>query len=134
MKDRKVGVYALQPVNVEVRLREGYGAAFANRPTNDSTPVIWIGADETNWSRVVGSLLHEALEFEATIANQRWVPSVDVARDLAGFLFVMDHTQFGEIVARSGVFMAIVLPDLASAWNRWQKKAKKRAKKGADDE
>lgn len=79
---------------------------------------IKIGFKSKNWTETVSWLFHEALEFVLADCGARYAPSPDYAGDSAGWMFCMDHTKFGESVARAAYFLAGSLPDLAKEWRK----------------
>lgn len=122
MRQKIVGNYPLGPLNVQLVLREGTGGEFWTNPDEAGVPLIKVGADhEGGWTRVVEITLHEALELVMTLRGHRLIREPDYAHDSAGFLFVMDHSQFSEVTAQTGMFLGAALPDLNRAYKKWRK-------------
>lgn len=119
-----VGVYDLGAESVEIALRAGTGADFTTRSGSigpRQMPLIALGADQDDWSRLVAALVHEVYEVSAMRMGCRFVPDLDYARDAGGYVFVATHAQHSEICARVGYLLVECLPDLATAWKKWQK-------------
>lgn len=122
MKQTIVGSYYLGPESVQLVLREGTGGEFWSAPEKGACARIKVGADCSQWSRVVEVLLHEAMELAMMRIGARFEPAPDYAAGHDSYLFMMDHPKFTEAAARAGGMMADSLPDLAKAWNKWRKK------------
>jgi hypothetical protein len=121
MKQRIVGHYELGHQSVQLVLREGDGGEFYTVPERGKVPRIKVGADYTNWFRVVEVLHHEAMELALVMVGCRFQPAPDNGCDHTGYVFHMTHAQFSEASARTGQFMAAALPDLSRAWTKWGK-------------
>jgi len=80
-----------------------------------TTHSITIGGASKDWHCVVAIALHEALEHAYADIQARYVPSYDAAHASDGFLFVANHDQFSEAVARAAHFLADVLPEISRA-------------------
>lgn len=123
MRQKVIGIYCLGAEQVELVLREGDGGEFYSKPEKGKVARIKIGAgDGDNWHRLAAVLNHEAMELVMFHMGFRYSATPDYANDNGAYLFVMTHTQFSEAVARSAMFMADALPDLATAWNKWRKR------------
>lgn len=124
MKQVIVGSYQLGPQSVQLVLREGIGGEFYTVPKVGSTPRIKVGYGDPGdgWYRVVEVLHHEAMELAMTLAGVRFAPAPDFGNENGSYLFVMTHTQFSEVGARTGQFLAASLPDLGRAWGKWRKR------------
>ncbi len=127
MKQKIIGIY-IGREQCQLVLREGTGGEFWVTPEKGSLPRIKVGAGEVGgtWKSVVDVLLHEALELQLYRLGCRFEPSDDMGRDHATYLFVLNHCQFSDAVARTGLLLAQCLPDLAREWRRWNRPAKKR--------
>jgi hypothetical protein len=122
MKQKIIGFFPLGPDEVQLVLREGNGGEFYIAPEPGHVPRIKVGADQPTWDRIVMVLLHEALELALFKAHVRFDQSHDYAQDSAAYIFVMDHTQYAEAVARCATFITPALPALSKEWNKWRKK------------
>ena len=115
-----VGVFCIGAEEVQVVLRSGTGGEFWFIPEEGKIARIKIGADSA-WESVVASLLHEALEMQMARHHCRFDPSPDFGRDHSSYLFVMNHPQFSDIVARVGMFTSACLPEVGRAYRKWRK-------------
>ena len=120
----KVGTYSFYGHNIDLYLRDGWGAELDSRPTDDGLPRIVIGAAPSTWGEVLGCLLHEAQEFAYIYEHGRFTRSDAVAEDSAGYIFMFDHRQFSEATARVGLFVAWVEKDLKRAWKKYESRSK----------
>ena len=116
-KEEFLGTYELGLHRVKLFAVPGQGGRFSILPKDDVVPSIKVGIDN-EWPRVLEHLTHEALEFSYTSFDCRYVPSVDVSRDSSGYLFVCNHTQFSEIVARASEFVAHGVGSLYEYWEK----------------
>lgn len=123
MKQKIVGTYMLNDEPIVLALREGTGGDFTTRPETKQPAIISVGAGGPNaeWRFAVGILLHEAGEFVAVRMGLRYRPSGEFAMDNGSHVFLMTHTQYSELTARVGEFLAECLPDLCDAWRKWKK-------------
>lgn len=121
MKQVFIGVVQLGHEQVDVYLREGTGGEFYTVPEKGRLPRIKVGADQC-WKDVISVLSHEAMEFSMMRTECRFTPGSDFARDHAGYLFVMNHTQFSEANARTAWFLADAIPAAGAAYRKWKKK------------
>ncbi len=102
-----VGQFKLGPENVEVRLLPGsFGGSFQLAPPEGGVAVIhlsdYAGKEP---DRVTEVLLHEAFELAAARLHLRFGNMPAMSRSSADYLFVMNHEQFTEVVARVALFM-----------------------------
>ena len=116
-QEKFLGVFELGLHRVKLYAVPGQGGRFSILPPDDTVPAIRVGIDN-GWPRVLEHLNHEALEFSYTSMDCRYVPSVDVSKDSSGYLFVCNHTQFSEIVARASEFVA---HGVSSLYEHWEK-------------
>jgi len=122
MKQKIIGVYPCGGEEVQLILREGTGGEFYTMPGKGCIARIKVGADAGHgWSFLVGTLMHEVMEFSMTRAGLRYGPAPDYSLDNGNYLFVMTHTQFSEASARAAMFLAAALPDLSGAWKKWKR-------------
>ncbi len=127
MKQKIIGIYETGYEQVELILREGYGGEFYNIPEigKNKLPRLKVGAEATKWEDIVAVLVHEIDEYVLTKLRCRFDRSLDISRDHAAYLFVLDHPTFSEKCARTGDFLAHAMPDLKKAWKKWKKKGAK---------
>lgn len=122
MRQKIVGTYDLGGESVQLALREGDGGDWDSRTPEGRMPLLRVGDDGSDsWPGVVGVLLHEAEELVSARMGLRFRPNPDFAGDNGSYVFLMTHTQYSELTARVGLFMAVCLPDLARAWGQWRK-------------
>ena len=126
MKQRIVGIYNIGFEQAQLVLREGDGGEFYLCPDVGRVPQIAIGADQELWQDVVDVLVHEVVEFAMLREGCRYSPAPDHAKDHGSYLFVMTHSQFSSVAAKSGGYLTAALPDLAKAWDGWNKERKKK--------
>ncbi len=123
MKQKIIGHYDLGGAECQLVLREGEGAEFYGRPEVGKCQRIKVGfGDGKDWSRVCAILTHETMELAMFRMGLRYGHTPDYSNDNGAYLFVMDHTQFSEVAARTGMFLAACLPDLSREWVKWKKK------------
>jgi hypothetical protein len=128
LKQKIVGHYSLGPESVQLVIREGVGGEFYANPGDGQCARIKVGVDEKSWTDVVCTLLHEAMEMAMTRIQCRYAPAPDYGQDHAGYLFAMNHPQFSEASARTGVFIAKALPDLSRAYTKWTRDSRRKRK------
>jgi hypothetical protein len=63
-------------------------------------------------------LEHEVHEFALTRLGARWNHPDRENIDNASYLFVFDHTQFGQSIQMCCRFLCPALPDLHDAWKK----------------
>jgi hypothetical protein len=127
MKTVPIGIYPLGPMRIRLEFTADYGGSFSNfgdKPTQ--LPLIQVGFGDGSWDTVVATLLHEAFECAAMHTRCRFAPAPDFAYETSGYTFIMQHAEFSEVAARAGQFIARSLPDLATEYNRWAKRSKRR--------
>ena len=131
MKPAQIGTYQLGPMKCRLELIDDYGGSFRNNcePDSDALPLIQVGFGEGKWGQCVEILLHEAFECAAMHVGCRFQPAPDYGNEQSGYTFIIQHVHFSEITARAGMFMADALPDLADAFNRWNRLKQRQSKK-----
>lgn len=77
--------------------------------------VITIGVEHEDFSEVVGTLLHEAIEYSLARMGCRYVDSNDMGHDHAAYVFMMTHPQFSDALAKSATFVEPAIPLLRKA-------------------
>lgn len=126
IKRKHIGCYELGPAQVDLYFTAGYGGSFLSKPAIGKLAEIQVGFGGGVWGTVVSVLMHEAMEFSMMQTGCRFSPNPDYGNENAGYTFHMNHTQFSEVGARTGEFMAACLPGLAKEHNKWVRKAKRR--------
>lgn len=125
MKQIVIGIYALGHENVQlVALPDDTGGEFYFCPDETSLGRIKVGIANSNWENVVAILLHETLEYAMDRHRVRYRVTENLSSDHASYLFVLNHCDFTEIVARVSSFVTPALPRLAVAWEKRHKKRK----------
>lgn len=123
MKQKSLGVLQLGHENVELFIfPEGEGGEFYFVPDQKSVPRIKIGINYTRWDDVVAVLLHEALEFALCRSMKRYIRSGKLNGDQADYIFVLDHSEFGNICSAAAMFLVDALPRVAREWGKRTKK------------
>lgn len=90
------------------------GGSFDTAPASGIARIV-VGIDE-DWPMVVSTIAHEAVELACAEMGLRFRPSPDYSGDSGAYLFMMDHAQFSEAIARASYFLSAVLPKLASVF------------------
>lgn len=132
MKQKIVGSYSLGNESVQLVAREGTGGDYYTQPEKAHIARIKVGMDykASAWEEVVNALLHESLELSIDRHNARHRPTNDISYDHSNYIFVFNHPQFSDIVAKTAEFITPALPDLARTFKAWHKKpAKKKPSK-----
>jgi len=128
VKQTIIGAYELGMHEVQLVLREGTGGEFYFKPERGHIARIKVGAD-AGWNHCVSALLHEAFEMSMTVSHCRFAPAPDYGQDQACYQFIMTHSQFSDITARTAIFMSTALPDLSRAFKAFHKPVRKSARK-----
>jgi hypothetical protein len=107
-----VGQFRLGPENVEVHLIPGsFGGNFCMAPEGGGVATIHLsdygGKEPERLSEV---LLHEAFELTAARMHLRYGNMPSSSRSSADYLFVMNHEQLTEVLARVGLFIHEAFP------------------------
>ncbi len=123
MRQEIVGVYECGYDNVQIVLREGSGGEMIPLPGDILCPRIKIGADERNWSKFLGVVVHEVMEFALERERCRFYPSNDISGALDSAMFSANHYQFSNACACCGDLLGRCHYDLARAWKAWAKKS-----------
>ena len=118
-----VGVYHCGGRNVKLFWRRGEGGEFVVAPSKGGIPEITVGIDGDFWADVVAWLMHEAAEMAAYDLSCRWTPSPDFSYESSGYLFVMNHNQFSDVLARAAMLISKALPDLATIYKKQRRSA-----------
>lgn len=116
-----IGSFKLGYENVQVYVTLGKGGGSSgNLCPKDTrqTGVITVAVDSRHWGFVIGDLLHEAGEYQMVRQGFCKVPSLKTSEDSGDCMFVYSHAQFSEICARTGAFLAAVVPKLATVYNQ----------------
>lgn len=118
----RLGIFRLCHLNVEVIVwPHNVGAEFYYAPDRESVPRIKIGLCTTDPQDIVNGLMHEALEFAASLHRTRYAktggcPGGDT------YFFAMTHAEFTAVVYDASEFVAAVYPKLLKRWVPIQKK------------
>ena len=83
-----------------------------------------VGID-TLWQDSLASLVHELVEFALTFQRKSYEPINRWKCTSSCRLFVFQHNDFDEAVARCGEPLAVLVPELANAWNEFHDEAEK---------
>ena len=126
MRQVIVGTYEFGYDQAQLVLRAGNGGEFNMIPEAGSVTRIKVGVDQPCWRDVVAVLMHEITELVYEKMCCRYSPAYEMGKDHAGYTFVLRHDQFTEATARVAEFVAAAIPDLAKAWDRWNKDTKAR--------
>ena len=126
MKSVKVGRYVLGGCAVEVWFAEqdyfsahndwtktGYGRINLARETGEG------------WAGVVQGLTHEAFEFSlhsTGCAYQRTKFTRLFEHSSQNYRFMFTHEEFQTMAKEVGDFLCYALPDVATVWNKWNKR------------
>jgi len=125
MKQIVVGTFEIGYDRATVILRSGTGGNIIFSPEGNGVAHIFIGADFKQWRDVIGTLLHECMEFCMSKMECSYRPGNFISHDSANYHFVMNHMQFSECCCRSSELITPAIPVLAKAWNRWNADKKK---------
>lgn len=119
-----VGAYKLGHVSVELvaATGNGTGGEFYLCPGPGEPPRIRIFIEYDQWASVVATLFHECFEMATCMQSLRFQRSGKLNGDHADYLFVFDHSEFGNICSMVGGFITEALPDLAEIYNRKHRK------------
>lgn len=117
-----VGTYYLGHENVRIFLRSGNGGDFYFCPADKGSAMIQIGSEQDHWHRIVGVLVHEAMEFGFARTGVRFDPAPCTTTSHASYVFMMTHEQMEVVASSIGPFLADCLPDLCKAWKSIKKK------------
>jgi hypothetical protein len=126
MKQKTVGIYQAGPDLIQLVAREGTGGEFYLYPGKDKIARIKIGMDYDYWWEAVKTCIHEIGEFARFKSGCRFIYDNDYSNNLGAFLFSYDHTQYSNLCAIEGMFLANALPDLNKVWKQWKKDKSKR--------
>lgn len=96
---------------------------FANTANSDGQVLIrdhtmYVGVSNPKWSCVLEVLMHESFEAAMMDMHCRYLPSADQSIASDTFLFVMTHSQFGQVTAQASDFIAAAFPDLAKYYSK----------------
>ena len=122
MKQKIVGTYYIGFNQMQVVLREGTGGEFWHCPEDGAVPRMKIGADQERWEDMLSCLLHESTEFLYDQLRVRFGRSNDLSKDHSEYMFMFNHNELSHSCACLGEFLAACLPDVATAWKKWNRK------------
>ena len=127
MKQVIVGHYYCGYESIQVVLREGFGGEFFVTPELGSVARVKIGADQDTWGEMLAVFLHELFEFSLVRLGKRFEQDGNIIpKSSSSFLFVMNHEEMHLAVSMVAGCMEDCVPDLGKAWDKWQKKKKKK--------
>ena len=125
MKETTLGIWEIGNERVELAVRSGYGAEYYYRPEAR----IVVGIDHSEWSSVIGCLLHEAFEFVLDRSNARYDATNNHANDNGSYLFVMTHALFSDACEKSSSFITGCMQSVRESWQANHNPRKKKAAK-----
>jgi hypothetical protein len=120
----KIGTYSFCHLATEIYLIEGFSSSFNSEPNKGTHPRIDIGADQTEWWHIIDALLHETMEQAMVMFGYAYVCSAICARNSTTYSFHLTHGEFIKCHEEVSYLMAIVLPDLAKAWDKYKREKK----------
>lgn len=121
MKDWRVGTFDIGCENVDIMVRADLGGEFVTNPKS----IMWIGIGTRDWSFVLQTLLHEAMEFVAFRTQSRFTMDGNHSIDHASYVFMFDHCKFADMCARVASFIVAATPVLREAWDAYHNPRKK---------
>jgi hypothetical protein len=74
--------------------------------------------DYEKFERVVGCLIHEALEFSLSRMQARFSPSLELACDHSAYLFSFGHVTLSEASFMVAEYLTSAMPHLKEAWEK----------------
>ncbi len=104
-------------VTLEVRKTEA-GGAFNCCHADHMRPWIKVGLDYAKFEKVVGCLVHEALEFALSRLQARFSPSLELACDHSAYLFSFNHVVLSEASFMVAEYVTAAMPHLREAWEK----------------
>jgi hypothetical protein len=107
---------------VELHVTGEAGGHFTVESGLGEATKIYVGLDQEHWEGVLGTLIHEVAEYALIKKRCRWEPSCDLAEDQAQYLFVMNHSEFSDLVSRVTISITQAAVPLRVAWEKFQKK------------
>jgi hypothetical protein len=120
----RVGRYVLRSATVEVWLSDADGSSGIAEWTEGGFGKIVVGCGADNeWSKIVQSLTHEALEVAIHIQGGAYLHSgfmVLRERCSSNYRFFFTHEDLQVIANSLGDFLCYCLPDLAKAWKKFK--------------
>lgn len=121
MKRKHIGYYYMGSEQIQLVARSGTGGEFRTAPKVGKLPIISVGMDYNHWWEVVSVLLHEVMEFCLYREGCRFDPTHDFSKDHSAYLFVANHPQFSNCIARTADFITPAIPELCTAYKSWKK-------------
>lgn len=130
-----VGTYQLGFQNVDLFvLPHDTGGEFFLCPDTHSPPRIIIGLNYPSWPECLAILLHETIELTLCTQNHRFQRSGKLSGDLADFTFILDHSQFSQVIAIASTFLSNSIPELAAHYQKYSQPHCKRNNKKTEKE
>jgi len=118
MKGEKIlGEFELGLRRVKLIATQESGGSLTCLPKAGSAE-IRVGIKTENWHECFSILLHEAIEFVCIEMGFRFYPNLDMSRDSNRLYFFFQHSDFSEIIARAGEFVASASKPLKKFWRK----------------
>lgn len=119
MARKKLGEYQLGLNTVHVYTDSESSCGSFTTFGRDNQHELTIGLNKRGaWGDVIGITLHELVEHEAVCMGLRFTKDPDFAGGSDGAWFHMNHEQFSEVIARAGIALSNIIPDLAAAYRK----------------
>lgn len=118
MKRKSLGTFCLGPENVRVFADHDTGDSECRlHPDDKGCATMTIGC-HAPWYRVLGGLMHEAMEFRLHRQRSAWEQCGTLSQDAGRYLFIMSHVDLDEVAKDIGYFLEGVYPILKAAYDR----------------
>jgi len=118
VKNEKVlGEFELGLRRVKLIATNENGGSFTCLPKTGSAE-IRVGIKTEKWHQCLSILLHEAIEFICVEMGFRFYPNLDMSKDSNRLYFFFQHSDFSEIIARAGEFIASASKVLKKVWEK----------------
>ena len=121
MGSQKIGIFKFGYSWVEIHLRKGTGGEFLLQQVENvgAPPLVTVGIcenySEYRFENIKAILLHELFEFAMAQNKSRFAASSDFSQGSAGWIFVMDHTQFSDCCQKVAGIMYECWPKIIDA-------------------
>src|SRR5260370_42625329 len=111
--------------------QDGTGGHVDLRPEDKGPAKIVVGADDSNWSDVQSTLLHEVYELVLIDQSTRYTQRPAFSDESSNYIFLLTHNQLDEAHTRVSWFLTRALGSFKKAYHKiWkQKRADARKKK-----
>ena len=114
----KVGCYKLGYEWVNLFIDGSHSGHFNLCPHAGEPGRVTIGHYDGHYALALPTLLHELLEYAMCRVMARYAAAPSTSRSSSGYLFVMDHEKFSEIVQQVGEYLVVCEEDLKKALER----------------